>query len=43
MVTSDSKVAYNNEVLFLETPNMAITDQFGIFEVVFMLVLRLIE
>ena len=43
VVTSDSKVAYNNEVLFLETPNMPITDQFGIFEVVFMPGLRLIE
>ena len=43
VVTSDSKVAYNNEVLFLETPNMPITGQFGIFEVVFMPGLRLIE
>ena len=36
-------INYYNEVLFLETPNMPITDQFGIFEVVFMPGLRLIE
>ena len=43
VVTSDSRVAYNNAVLFLQMPNMPITDQFGVFEVVFMPGLRLIE
>lgn len=36
MVTSDSKVAYNSKVLFLGILYMPITDQLGIFEVVFM-------